>query len=296
MNEKQASTLCWAIKALLAGILVYVAVEAATKPLHLRRALKPHAAAGDEQGPQIQGTSSEPRPPANVSRILENNLFMGPDTAPAPRTSPGPEISPVAAASAEQELGLRLVGTIAGGPITSRAVILDTATNTTRPYKIGDVVASATVESIRSDVVVLRHKGREKVLSRHADTTATQSGSSKPNHAQDTPRTRRDPSGEGTARPASAKLGYVEDIFRKATIEPHIKNGQTQGLKITGLENTPLAGMFGLRNGDVVRTVNGQNLTSKQKAFQVLQKARTQPQIRIELLRKDQVKELAFDL
>jgi len=260
MNEKQASTLCWAIKALLAGILVYVAVEAATKPLHLRRALKPHAAAGDEQGPQIQGTSSEPRPPANVSRILENNLFMGPDTAPAPRTSP-------AAASAEQELGLRLVGTIAGGPITSRAVILDTATNTTRPYKIGDVVASATVESIRSDVVVLRHKGREKVLSRHADTTATQSGSSKP-----------------------------EDIFRKATIEPHIKNGQTQGLKITGLENTPLAGMFGLRNGDVVRTVNGQNLTSKQKAFQVLQKARTQPQIRIELLRKDQVKKLAFDL
>jgi len=276
MNEKQASTLCWAIKALLAGILVYVAVEAATKPLHLRRALKPHAAAGDEQGPQIQGTSSEPRPPANVSRILENNLFMGPDTAPAPRTS--------AAASAEQELGLRLVGTIAGGPITSRAVILDTATNTTRPYKIGDVVASATVESIRSDVVVLRHKGREKVLSRHADTTATQT------------RTRRDPSGEGTARPASAKLGYVEDIFRKATIEPHIKNGQTQGLKITGLENTPLAGMFGLRNGDVVRTVNGQNLTSKQKAFQVLQKARTQPQIRIELLRKDQVKKLAFDL
>lgn len=296
MNEKQTSTLCWAIKALLAGILVYVAVETAMKPLHLRKALNPHTAAAREQGPQIPGASSEPRPPANVSRILENNLFMGPDANPGPHTGPAAEISPAPAVSAEQELGLRLVGTIAGGPITSRAIIQDAATNSTRSYKIGDVVASATVESIRSDAVVLRHKGRKKVLNRQAATIATQSGNSKVNRAQDAGETRHNPSREGTARPPSAKLGYVEDIFRKATVEPHVENGQTQGLKITGLENTPLAGMFGLRNGDVVRTVNGQNLTSKQKAFQVLQKARTQPQIRIQLLRKDQVKKLAFDL
>ncbi|MBN2133411.1 MAG: hypothetical protein JW741_28185 [Sedimentisphaerales bacterium] len=295
MNEKQASTLCWAIKALLAGILVYVAVETATKPLHLRKALKPHAAAGDERGPQIPGTSSEPHRPADLSNILKNNLFTSTDAAPAP-TDPGPRVLPVARVSAEPELGLRLVGTIAGGPITSRAVIEDTATKTTRPYKIGDVVASAVVESVRADAVVLSYKGRKITLSRHTGTISTDNGGSQPNHAQDATRTRRDPSGERTMQPPSAKLGYVEDIFRKATVEPHVENGQTQGLKITGLENTPLAGMFGLRNGDVVRAVNGQNLTSKQKAFQVLQKARTQPQIRIELLRKDQVKELAFDL
>jgi general secretion pathway protein C len=91
-------------------------------------------------------------------------------------------------------------------------------------------------------------------------------------------------------------LGYVEDIFRNATIEPHVVDGQTQGLKITGLENTPLAGMFGLRDGDVVQAVNGQRLTSKQKAFQVLQKARNQSRIHIQLLRKDQAKDLSFDL
>jgi len=295
MNEKGASTLCWAIKALLAGILVYVAVETATKPLYLRKALTPHAVAGDDERPDIAGGTAEPSPPADVSRILETNLFMGTSAAENPRTGPGPKVSPVAAVSTEQELGLRLVGTIAGGPITSRAVIQDTTTNSTRPYKIGDVVASAIIESIHPDAVVLRHEGRRKVLSRHTGAAATHA-SSEQSRAQGTTRTRRDPSGERTVRPPSAKLGYVEDIFRKATVEPHVENGQTQGLKITGLENTPLAGMFGLRNGDVVRTVNGQNLTSKQKAFQVLQKARTQPQIRIQLLRNDQAKELAFDL
>jgi len=296
MNEKRASTLCWAIKALLAGILVYVVVETATKPLYLRKALAPHAVAGDDESPDIPGGTSAPSPPADVSRILENNLFMGTNAAENPRPGPGPQASSVAMVSAEEELGLRLVGAIAGGPITSRAVIQDTATNSTRPYKIGDVVASAVIESVRPDAVVLRHEGRRKVLSLRTGAAATQSGSSGQSRAQGTAKTRRDPSGERTVRPPSAKLGYVEDIFRKATVEPHVENGQTQGLKITGLENTPLAGMFGLRNGDIIRTVNGQNLTSKQKAFQVLQKARTQPQIRIQLLRNDQVKELAFDL
>jgi general secretion pathway protein C len=88
----------------------------------------------------------------------------------------------------------------------------------------------------------------------------------------------------------------VENIFRKATMETHMQNGRTGGLKITGLEQTPLAATFGLRNGDIIRAVNGQDLTSKQKAFQVLQKARTQSKLDIELLRGDKTKNLSFDL
>ena len=82
MNEKQASTLCWAIKALLAGILVYVAVETATKPLHLRQSLKPHAAAGEEQGPPIAGTPSAPRPP------LQTPCEVGGSATTCPRLPP----------------------------------------------------------------------------------------------------------------------------------------------------------------------------------------------------------------
>ncbi len=54
--------------------------------------------------------------------------------------------------------------------------------------------------------------------------------------------------------------------------------------------------MIGLRNGDVVQSVNGQQLTSKQKAFQVLMKAKTQSKIDIQLLRDGQSRNLSFDL
>jgi type II secretory pathway component PulC len=86
------------------------------------------------------------------------------------------------------------------------------------------------------------------------------------------------------------------DILHKATIEPYVRNGQTEGLQLTGLENIPMADMIGLRSGDVVQSVNGQQLTSKQKAFQVLMKAKTQSKIDIQLLRDGQSRNLSFDL
>jgi type II secretion system protein C len=295
MNEKRVSTLCWAAKALLAGVLVYVVIETATKPLHLRRALKPHAVAGNEHSAALPRDSSEPRPPADVSRIVANDPFASTETREDPPDTVKHANLPLARTSLEEELGLRLIGTVAGGPATSRALIQDMATKSTQPYKIGDVVASATIESIESDAVVLRHQGRRRTLSRSTGLATTGGGPDRPQASKTMTESQPTEAEQGT-RPPSAKLGYVEDIFRNATVEPHMENGQTTGLKITGLENTPLAGMFGLRNGDVVQTVNGQDLTSKQKAFQVLQKARTQSQIRIQLLRNEQVKELAFDL
>jgi type II secretory pathway component PulC len=91
-------------------------------------------------------------------------------------------------------------------------------------------------------------------------------------------------------------MGYVEDIFREAKIEKVVDEGKGTGLRITGLENTPVAELFGLRNGDVVETINGQKVTNKQKAFQVLQKARSQQVMNIELRREGKAKSLSFDL
>jgi S1-C subfamily serine protease len=55
--------------------------------------------------------------------------------------------------------------------------------------------------------------------------------------------------------------------------------------------------LVGVRNGDVIQVVNGQKLTSVQKAYQVYRKARVQSSFTIHLLRggRDQ-KKLSFKL
>jgi type II secretion system protein C len=288
------SRLLWAVKAFLIAILLYVAVEAVVSPVGSDVGLRPKAVSGDERATSTPPMEPEPQARPDYSVIAHNDLFAGPNQGgPSGSLSLGPA-PPVALPSAD-ELGLKLLGIVAGGRTTSRAIIENAETRVVSPYKIGDLVASATVESIEPDRVVLVHSGRRVALRMHVATSGparnetgnpTASAAPGPEPAAASP----------PSRPPSARLGYVEELFRKATIEPHVKDGRTEGLKITGLEDTPLANLFGLRNGDIVQTVNGQDLSSKQKAFQVLKKARTQSNINLQLLRDGKAKELSFDL
>jgi type II secretion system protein C len=300
MNEKRASRLFWAIKALLAGILLYVAVAVIVTPLYLGRALKPLPVSGDDRRSEPAPAETHSRSPADLSAIVENNLFAGAGS-PAPKVD---AVTPSApnAKSTEEELGLKLIGAVAGDCATSRAVIQNTTTGASLPYKVGDMVGPAMVESIESYRVVVRHAGKRKVLPLESGAVTqakARSGEDKPQNPQNATNGGKGVSVTVQNRQASQNrpsMSYVEDVFHKAQIEPYVQNGRTEGLKITGLEGNSLAGLFGLQNGDVVQTVNGQNLTSKQKAFQVLKKAKTQSKLQIQVLRDGKAKELSFDL
>lgn len=287
MNDRQISGLFLAIKALLIAGLLYVGVGAVITPFSSGAGGAPSATSAQERALTAIGGSREAEMPADYSLIVANDIFAGADRPTAsPEFSAGPRIDN--SMRAAEELGLRLVGAIAGGRAASRAVIENTKTKQTSPYKIGDSVASATIESIEADKVILLHNGQQCVL-------RMQSGALAPvlpePPLKETPVVQVD-----QPTPRSSRFGYVEDLFRQATFEPYVQDGQTEGLKITGLEKIPMAKAIGLRNGDVVQSVNGQRLISKQKAVQVLKKARTQSQMNMQLLRDGRTKDLSIDL
>lgn len=287
MNDRQISRLFLAIKALLVGGLLYVGVGAVITPFQPGIVGAPNATSAGERVPGTGSDLLEPEKPVDYSLIVANDIFAGPNRGLAPQVpAEGPRID--SSMLMAEELGLKLVGAIAGGQLASRAIIENTKTKEASPYKIGDVVASATIESIEADKVVLLYNGQRRVL-------RMQAGTLTPMASQPGPQ--ENPSAEAVVKNVeSDRFGYVEDLFREATFEPYIEDGRTEGLKITGLEKIPLAAAVGLRNGDVVRAVNGQRLNSKQKAVQVLRKARTQPQLNMELLRNGKTKELSFNL
>ncbi len=71
---------------------------------------------------------------------------------------------------------------------------------------------------------------------------------------------------------------------------------RVEGLRISDLDKIPMATTFGLKDGDIIRKVNGHRLTSKQQAFQVFKKARSEAVVNLELLSDDQIRELSFTL
>ena len=294
MNRAQLSKLFWAIKISLVVAVVYVAANAVVVPLRFRETFAPKKASGGEPVNRIDNAMPAPQAAPDYSVVANSGLFGNSKETPARIESVLP--SERGQDARDTDLGLKLVGTIAGGSAASRAIIEDSRTRKTNPYKIGETIASATIESIERDKVVLRYHDRTRILLLSTDTTAP---TVKPADTNEI----RLPSAGSTAATiqetpsfSSGRLGQVETLFRQATIEPYVKKGQAQGLRITGLENMPVAAAFGLKNGDIIQSVNGQSLTSKQKAFQVLQKARTQSKVNMQLLRDGKVTDLSFNV
>ena len=77
----------------------------------------------------------------------------------------------------------------------------------------------------------------------------------------------------------------MKAFLEKMEVTPYIEDGEEKGLCIAGLDDLNITGYFGFENGDVIQTINGQMLTGKQKAFQVLKKARSQSSLNFQLLR-----------
>ncbi|MEJ2701575.1 MAG: PDZ domain-containing protein, partial [Sedimentisphaerales bacterium] len=188
-------------------------------------------------------------------------------------------------------------GTVAGSREVSRAILEDLKTSALSLVKVGDTVGGASVESIEKDAVVLLAEGRRRTIRLGtAESKRREAGATESTLASDS--TRRF-EGDRQARPPTGiaeKLRYAAAILPKATIEPYAVDGKIEGLKITGLEKIGHLEDIGLQNGDVICSVNGHRLSSKQEAYQISRKARSQANVSIELMRDNKIETFSFHL
>jgi general secretion pathway protein C len=197
---------------------------------------------------------------------------------------------------AGEELNLELIGTICGNALVSRAIIKNTKKNQLGMYKIGQNIAGARIKGIEEDAVILLHNEQRKMLmlNRFGEDNAQALLSSVVGETGkvasiDSPV--KQPLDE-----ALSKMSDLETILAEASIEPYLVNDRVEGLRISDLNELPMAKTFGLKEGDIIRRVNGQQLTSKQKAFQVFKKAKSEATMNLKLLRDGETRELSFTL
>jgi general secretion pathway protein C len=197
---------------------------------------------------------------------------------------------------AGEELNLELIGTICGNALVSRAIIKNTKKNQLGMYKIGQNIAGARIKGIEEDAVILLHNEQRKMLMLNR-------------FGEDNAQALLSPVVGETGKVASidspvkqpldetlSKMSDLETILAEASIEPYLVNDRVEGLRISDLNELPMAKTFGLKEGDIIRRVNGQQLTSKQKAFQVFKKAKSEATMNLKLLRDGETRELSFTL
>jgi S1-C subfamily serine protease len=73
-----------------------------------------------------------------------------------------------------------------------------------------------------------------------------------------------------------------------ARVVPSIKNGQTNGVKLYAIRPSSVYARLGLMNGDTVTGINGQDVTTPDKALEVYTKVKTASELKLDLLRRGQ--------
>ena len=81
-------------------------------------------------------------------------------------------------------------------------------------------------------------------------------------------------------------LANQASLMRTARVIPHEEDGRVVGVKLYGIRRSSLLGRLGLQNGDMLRTINGFDMTSPDSALEAYARLRNSNNISVSLSRR----------
>jgi len=276
--------------------------------------------AGSGAPPIASSTPSRHRSSRAGEPILERNIFdstTGPipwDDPPPPPEEPAvtdqPAVDPgdLTAAHPPCDGSIRLVGAYVrhGDPEQSFAAIIN-ATGTSLLYRVGMSLDDRPVMAIERHRVVLNASGTLCDLTMFGPPPGTAVAAA-PAPA---------PVIVAEAPPASAETGGVEAaeldanihqvsdtsytvnrslvdrllanqaaLMSAARVIPHEEDGRTVGMKIYGIRRSSLLGRLGVQNGDMLRTINGFDMTDPNAILQAYTQLRAADHLTLQIVRR----------
>jgi general secretion pathway protein C len=242
------------------------------------------------------------RPLNYYSPILERDLFK---TQKAPQTPVAKEN--VALENLEEtSLKLKLWGTVSGDPERAYAVIEDTQKREQNLFRVGDSIQSAQVKMILREKVVLTVAGKDEVLA--MEKVEQGPGSGRPGFAarssmQVSPTSELNTDAPVRAQRISLRRDMINDAMQDVTklmteiaVRPHMEDGQAAGLALTNIKPNSVFRRMGLRNGDVLVGVGGQEIRSVDDALQLYESLKSSDDVAVQLKRRGQERTINYNI
>ncbi len=239
-------------------------------------------AAASEPG----GALTDVKPRGDYEVIITSGLFGSAGKMVQEAPPPAPQ-------ETETQLRLKLCGTSATSPrdLFASAIILNEEKNQVGAFCVGQaVVDDVTLEEVYQRKVVLFNKkaNRREVLRSEEEPKEGAPGDSAP------PSTPQLASSPGGNRVTLKKQEIVQDLFMNyadivTQIKPelyHDAQGNVAGITASNLEAIPIAKKLGVKDGDVLQTVNNEPIDSEDKIIELVNKYRNSSTFRIGLLRE----------
>jgi len=253
-------------------------------------------------------------------RIRKHNLFCPTCVPPVPVDENGQPIAEAASGPVDElgrptgpviqpgetktRLPLRLMATMeAEDPDDSLASILDTEAGVSGLYAAGDVVRTGVVVmSVDQAIVHLRNNATLEYVQLGDDAPPPPPPPEEPKEGEEKeepkPDDRTIPGAEEaincpTEDTCTVERAFVEQLManpallaKQARIVPKQKDDEVLGYKLYGIRRGSLPKLLGLKNGDMITAVNGEELKSMDKAMALYTKLRRASNLSVSIERK----------
>jgi general secretion pathway protein C len=271
---------------------------------------------------ETHAAKSSVRP--ELSMIVDRNIFGATEKVESPpveekTTEPIENLE-------ETTLQLSLLGTIAGDTENARAIILDERKRSQDLYRIGDSVQEAEIIQIFRGKIVLRHNGKDEILSmaESSDTSGLENNNIPAPSARATSRSRRISRARARTRslpePGSidaeadmpqeieeevipiqqdelqSSINNLNELLTQVRVRPYFRQGKPEGLIVSQIQGDSIFAKLGLMNGDIIASVNGQQMSTPEEAFQLYNSLKSGSPVSIEITRRGQKKMLTYEV
>jgi general secretion pathway protein C len=176
-------------------------------------------------------------------------------------------------------------------------------------YRVGDRLDTWEIFAIYPRAVYLKPSGGKQCsLLLFEDLQARANAAKKTVAAAETPASPATPAGPGVSErdlgegitaisetEYNISRGLVDKVLldqaammRSARVVPHEVNGQVVGVKLYGIRRSSVLGKLGLQNGDMLRTINGYDMSRPDSALEAYSKLRSADNLTVALQRRGQ--------
>ena len=162
---------------------------------------------------------------------------------------------------------------------------------------MGDTIQGALIKQILREQVILTVKGKDEKLTMEKKQAGKKVAKTRPST----------PFPGSTSKPRSQRISLkrtqideamndVNALMKQAKIRPHFKNGKPDGLTLSRIKRNSIFTKLGLRSGDIITGVDGQEIQSVDDALKFYNSLKSASDVTLQVRRRGKLRDIEYSI
>ena len=191
---------------------------------------------------------------------------------------------------------------------SSYVIIEEGSTHKQDVYRVGETAGGCgTVKQVEWDRVILTRDGRDEILEL-ANAQPRPQPAAPAVAAANIPIPAPSPGGNAHIQKVSeneynidksevdSALDNMNQLFTQIRAVPHFDGGQSTGFRLFAIRQNSIFDNIGLRNGDIIESINGSDINDPAKALALFGELRNQRQVCVKILRNKDPQTVCYNI